>query len=346
MTRLSRPASMLLALAFLCSSFVCGVSLAAQPGSPAKPRVFVVQSYDKEYIWTQNINEGIREGLRGLGATFQYFYMDAKRRPDPQALRQAAQDILWAIKAQAPQVVIAVDDAAQIYLVEPFLKDLASPQVIFCGVNAPISLYGFPASNVSGVRERWHFREGFSLLSKISPSLRSVAVISDDSESSGYVLDNLAEDQKKAGAFALKLAGVEKVHTFQAWQSKIQAYQRQADALAIGIFHSLVDTATGQVVPPEKVIAWTNSVNKRPTLGFSDYAQGQGIMCGVLESGHEQGYLAGTMAREVIAKGMAAGSLPVRLNQRGIVFLNLKAAERFGLSIPYELIEAAEVVVQ
>ncbi|MDP3428327.1 MAG: ABC transporter substrate binding protein, partial [Humidesulfovibrio sp.] len=261
-------------------------------------------------------------------------------------LRQSAQEILHLIETQAPQMVIAVDEAAQIYLVEPFLKGRSSPQVIFCGVNAPISLYGFPASNVSGVRERCHFREGFALLKKLSPNLRSVAVLSDNSESSGYVLENLSEDQKKLGAFALKLAGVEKVDTFQDWQRMVMAYQNRADALAIGIFHSLVDESTGQVVPPAKVIAWTHTVNKKPTLGFSDYVRAQGILCGVLESGHEQGYLAGAMARSVLTKGVRAGSLAVRINQKGIVFLNLKAAERFGLSIPYELIEAAEVVLE
>jgi ABC-type uncharacterized transport system substrate-binding protein len=330
------------ALLCLCLS---GELAPAQPHSAQQLRVFIVQSYNPEYIWTQKINEGLREGLRGLNISFQYFYMDAKRKPDPASLRQSAQDILRQIEAQAPQVVITVDDVAQIYLAQPHLKGRKSPQVIFCGVNAPLSLYGFPASNASGVRERWHFRDGFSLLKKIAPKLRSVAVISDDSESSGYVLDNLAEDQRH-GPFALKLVGVEKVRTFQDWQLKVRAYQKRADALALGIFHSLVDEATGQVVPPEAVLAWTNSANRKPTLGFSDYAQDQGIMCGVLESGHEQGFLAGTMARNVLRKGVAAGTQAVRLNQKGIVFLNLKAAERFGLTVPYEIIEAAEVLAQ
>jgi len=341
---LHRSFLLLLPAALLCLS-LSGELAPAQPHSAQQLRVFVVQSYNPEYIWTEKINEGIRDALRGLNISFQYFYMDAKRKPDPASLRQSAQDILRQIEAQAPQVVITVDDVAQIYLAQPHLKGRKSPQVIFCGVNAPLSLYGFPASNASGVRERWHFRDGFSLLKKIAPKLRSVAVISDDSESSGYVLDNLAEDQRQ-GPFALKLVGVEKVHTFQEWQLKVRAYQKRADALALGMFHSLVDEATGQVVPPEQVIAWTHRVNKRPTVGFSDYAQGQGILCGVLESGHEQGFLAGAMARNVLTKGASAGTQAVRLNQKGIVFLNLKVAERFGLTIPYEIIEAAEMVVK
>jgi ABC-type uncharacterized transport system substrate-binding protein len=66
----------------------------------------------------------------------------------------------------------------------------------------------------------------------------------------------------------------------------------------------------------------------------------------VLESGHEQGYLAGAMAREVLALGVAAGRLPTRRNNKGIVLLNLKTAERLGLRLPYSLIESAGVVIQ
>ena len=43
---------------------------------------------------------------------------------------------------------------------------------------------------------------------------------------------------------------------------------------------------------------------------------------------------------------MAAGALPVRINQKGIVMLNLKTAERLGVTIPFEIISAAGLVVQ
>lgn len=331
------------ALALLCLLAPLRVQAQTAQG-PA--RVFVVQSYNAEYEWTQHINEGIRDGLRGLKVSFDYFYLDAKRKTDPENLRQAATAVLEQIEARAPQLVITVDDAAQLYLAAPLLKGRASPQVIFCGVNAPPSRYGFPAANISGVRERWHFREGFALMKKISPSARSVAVLVDDSESGGYVLDELRQELRQGGPFALKLAGAEHIRSFQEWQRKVLAYQGKADILALGLYHSLVDEGTGSVVPPETVSAWNNAHNKRPSLGFTDFALSHGHLAGVLESGHEQGFLAGSMARQVLEKGVRAGSLPVRINQKGIVMLNLKTAERLGLAIPFELIEAAGRVVK
>ncbi|GAB6124461.1 ABC transporter substrate-binding protein [Humidesulfovibrio idahonensis] len=309
------------------------------------PRVLIIHSYSSDYVWTKTINKGVEESLRALKIPVETQYMDAMRDPDPEHLRARAKDLLALIEAQKPRVVIAVDDAVQSYLVEPYLKGRDAPQVIFCGVNAPLKIYGFPAANVSGVRERWHFRDGFALLKKIRPALHSVVLLSDDSQSAGYVLEDLYADQKQAGPFALRLK-VFKVHTYQQWQRMVQLHQRRADSLALGLYHSLVDEKTGRQVPPNVVSAWNNATIHVPTLGFADYAKEHGQLCGILESGEEQGYLAGSMARQVLERGVRAGELPVRINQKGIVLLNLKTAERLGIVIPFEIIRAAGIVIK
>ncbi|WP_084502399.1 ABC transporter substrate-binding protein [Fundidesulfovibrio putealis] len=311
----------------------------------ARRHVFILHSYNPEYIWTQNINQGILESLRDLDVVYDYFYMDAKRRPDKPSLEMAARQALARIADFSPDVVIAVDDVAQEYVVAPSLKGKPSPQVIFCGLNAPPSLYGFPASNVSGVRERWHFREGFALLKRLLPNIRTVAFLTDASESSGYVIKDMEDDQAKGGPFALELRHVDSVGSFQEWQRRVIAYQSGVDAVAFGIYHSLRDERTGKVVTPEEAAAWMRSVNAKPTLGFADYALSD-VLCGVLEAGHEQGFLAANMARSVLLKGDAAGGLPMRINERGVIMVNLRIAERLEVDIPYEIIEAAGEVVK
>lgn len=331
-------------LPIFCVAAMASAQYTADP-KPA-PQIIVVHSYSPDYIWAHAISQGIQEALHGGRITLETLYLDAKRDHDPESLRAKAQAFLARIEAAAPQVVITADDAAQAYLAAPFLKGRASPQVIFCGVNAPPSLYGFPAANVSGVRERWHLREGFALLTKITPSVNTVALLLDDTESAGYIVDALQAELKQGGPMALKIVSMEKIRTFQQWQRRVRHHQTRTGALALGMYHALRDETTGRVVPSETVIAWTNSVNKLPTLGFADYAVGDGLLCGVLESGREQGLLAGSMARQVLEKKVTAGSLPVRTNQKGTVFVNLKTAERLGLSIPYEIINAAGVVIK
>ena len=346
--RWRRPYLVLLLFCVCAVPLAAGAALCAPPEQkrqPAQRLVMLVQSYHKEYVWCQHIENGVRRALRGQNVQVSVQYMDAKRNPAPDRLRQKADQLAALIRAKKPQVVIAADDAAQEYLVVPYLKNHAPPQVIFCGVNATPSRYGFPASNVSGVRERWHFSEGFALLKRIKPNMRTVAVLSDDSESSQYVLSDM-DQEGRAAKFALKVLRVERLHTLQQWREAVLREQSRADSLALGTYYTLVDEQTGKVADADQVAAWNSANIRKPSLGFADYSREHGLLCGILESGDEQGYLAGVMAREVLERGVNAGALPLRINRKGLVLLNLKTADRLNILIPYDIIKAAEIVIQ
>lgn len=318
---------------------------AASAGPDGFHRVLVVHSYNPEYVWTQNINIGILEALKGVNVVFDYVYMDAKNHPDEAWLTQAGHKALERMREFDPDVVIAADDAAQARFVVPFLKGKNRPQVVFCGVNAPPSIYGYPASNVSGVQERFHYRESFQLLKRLVPHARSTAFLVDASSSAKFLIEDLKRDVQRNGPYVLELASVESLSTFQQWQRAILRLQGRADTLALGLYHSLRDETTGKILSAAEVMAWTNSVNTKPTVGFADYALDHGILCGVLESGEEQGFLAGSMAKQALLAGMPVGRLPICENDKGVILVNLKAAERFHIDIPYEIIEAAGSVV-
>jgi ABC-type uncharacterized transport system substrate-binding protein len=325
--------------------FTGSTAQASDLGRQQPARILLVHSYDPQYSWCKNINDGVRQALRGLNVSVETVYLDAKRDPDPERLRARAKAVAERIEAEKPQVVIAADDTAQEYLVVPYLKGHATPQVIFCGVNAQLSRYGYPASNVSGARERWHFREGFALLKRIVPRLRSVTVLTDDSNTSRYLMDGLKEEAGH-GSFALKITAVQEVHTFQQWRHLVAALQKKPGALALGLYHSLVDESTGKTVSSAEVMAWTNAMNHLPTLGFADFSKDYGILCGVVQSAQEQGLLAGGMTRQILEHGVAAGRLPVCINQKGIILLNLKTAARLNVQVPFEIINAAGVVLK
>jgi len=329
------------------SAFAASERAANDPAAQGRaPRVLVVHSYTKDYPWTEAIDQGLRDGLRGAKARIETAYLDAKRDQSAESMRAKALALLERIEAFDPQVVIAVDDPAQIYLSAPHLRGRATPQVIFCGVNAPLKNYGFPAANVSGVRERWHFRQSVDLLQQISPRVKRVGLVTDDSETSVFLLAGIREEIAKGRPMAATVVALHKVATFQQWQRAVKGLQGRADALAVGLFHSLRDERTGQVVPPETVHAWTEATNRLPTIGFGEYARKHELLCGILSSGREQGALAAAMARSLLEEDKKAGELPVRTNQKGVIYLNLKTAKRFGILVPYAIIEAGEVVVR
>lgn len=327
------------------NGFAAGKKKGSRPAHPARATVLVVQSYSKAYPWSRQLNQGLEEALKGSGASVKTFYMDAKAHGDEASLTQKAKEALAVIEREKPLVVVTCDDAAQEYLAVPYLKGRDAPQVIFCGVNAPLKKYGYPMANISGVHERLYVRDSLGLLKKLDAGIETATLLTDGSETSAYVVEDMRDDLRRKGAFPMRIKSVSVAKTFQEWKLAVQRNQTRTDALLVALYHTLVDEQTGQVVPADEVMAWTSANNKLPTAGLVDFSANHGLLCGVLESGHEQGYLAGGMVRQILA-GTPAGQLPVRLNKRGVVSLNLKTAKDLNLAIPYPLIESAGIVIK
>lgn len=317
----------------------------AEDGRPRPWRVLVVHSYDPGFVWTQNIDRGLREALADLKVVFRHIYLDAKRNPHPDKLASAGRQAAAAVDAFKPHLVVAADDEAQAYCVVPYLKGRADLPVIFCGVNGGLADYGYPASNVSGVLERFSFAESFSLAKAILPEAATAVYLSDNSETAGYLLHDLQAELARRD-FDLRLLSVESVGSFKEWKRLILEHQADADVLALGPYHTLRDEGSGRVVSAEEVMAWTDRHNAKPTVGFVDFAGAHGILCGVLERAEEQGYLAGRMARETLLSGRPAGELPVAINSDGVIMINLRTAERFGVVVPYDAIEMAGMLIK
>ena len=132
----------LLALAVLAMLF-CVESEAAS--------CLYVSSYHRGYEWNDGIERGIEAGLKGY-CEVSRFYLDTNRHADPDFTRRKAAEARDLIDRTRPDVVIACDDAASMYLVKPYYKDAAQP-IVFCGVNGSVDAYGYPYTNVTGMIE-------------------------------------------------------------------------------------------------------------------------------------------------------------------------------------------------
>jgi ABC-type uncharacterized transport system substrate-binding protein len=328
--------------------FFCLAALAwllPETAYAAEKRVLVVHSYHPEFSWDARINAAVGAVLGDASVKIETFYLDAKRSPSPAQLTKAARKAWELVKEFKPDVVLACDDAAQQYFVVPYLRGKASPQVIFCGVNEDPVKYGYPAPNVSGVLERMHYRQSFALLKSILPSVQKVGYISDDSETGRAIASEMMKDMFRA-PYCVEVGPVELVRTFAQWKRAVLENKDFVDAFALPLYHVLLNEETGKVATPAEVIDWTLAACGKPTVGFINFAEEDGVMCGVLESGYEQGFEAAKMVRVVLDKRIPAGQLPVLSTKQGAVMVNLKSAERLGVLVPYDIIEAAANVVR
>ena len=318
--------------------------LLSETAYAAEHRVLIVHSYHPEYSWVARMNAGISAVLNDAYVKTETVYMDAKRSPSPSQLTKAARKVWEKVQTFKPDVVLACDDAAQQYFVVPHLRGKSSPQVIFCGVNEDPVKYGYPASNVSGVLERMHYRQSFALLKVILPAVQRVAYVSDDSDTGRAIASGMMKDMFRA-PYCVEVGPVELVRTFAQWKQAVLGIKDFVDAFALPVYHVLLNEETGKIATPGEVMDWTLSACGKPTVGFLSFAEEEGVMCGVLESGYEQGFEGARMVMQVLDDKSPAGVLPIRTTAQGYAMVNLRSAERLGVLVPYEVIEAAAHVV-
>lgn len=110
-----------------------------------------VSSYHQGYEWNDGIERGIDKTLAGK-CKVDKFYMDTNRNKTPEYASEIALKAKQYIDQSKPDVVIACDDNASKYLVQPYFKDAKLP-IVFCGINWTVEPYGYPYSNVTGMIE-------------------------------------------------------------------------------------------------------------------------------------------------------------------------------------------------
>jgi ABC-type uncharacterized transport system substrate-binding protein len=317
----------------------------ALPESTRK-RALVLHSYHPEFIWVQDVNRGILQGLREerfeaeRNLTLEYFYMDTKRKTDEQWKLEVAAKAKTRIATFKPDVVIAVDDNAQKYVVQ----DMASGDTpfVFLGVNADPMTYGYlrslkaPGGQVTGSIERERFSQSFALLDQLVPGVSNLAILCDDGPTGRPVVERV---KLQAAELGINIVAVKQTGSYSEWQRFVAEIQNQADALLVVLYHTLKDDA-GKPVHENTVLSWTVENSQLPDMGFWSWAVEGGLLCSEAISGYQQGHYAATVASYVLL-GQSPGEFPVDKPQRGEVCVNLARAKMLGIEIPYELARTA-----
>jgi len=212
--------------------------------------------------------------------------------------------------------------------------------IVFTGVNAPPAKYGYPAANATGVIQKTIFNESIQLLLRIKPGVKKIAVISDDGPTSTAILGYL-----KTIKTEVEIVSIDQPGTFDQWKELIRKYQSKVDAIAVNLYQTIKSEEGGDSLPQKTVMEWTMANNRLPTVGFFPDAFEDGVLCGIAESGEEQGYQAARIATEIL-KGKKASDFKIVIPTRGIVMVNLKTAASLGLNIPFDVIESANRVIE
>ncbi len=305
------------------------VTLPSQAAGIEGKKILYVDSYHEGYVWSDGIAAGIKQALEGTGVDLKIVHMDTKRHSDEASIKQAVADVRQAIESFQPDVVIASDDNASKFVIEPYYKNTALP-VVFCGVNWDASVYGFPTSNVTGMVEVDGVKELVDLLGQFAKGSR-VAMITDDTETSH------ANDKNYREKLGIPLKSVF-VKSMDEWKQAYTALQESADILVVQNVSGIPD------FDPQAAESHALGTAKIP----SGAVQGDMMpyaMVGYLKVPAEQGAWSAKAALEIM-KGKSPKDIPVAQNKEGEIVVNLKLANAANVEIPYTIVELAAKVIQ
>ena len=309
-------------------------------GEKSSGKILVVQSYSNDYEWVNDISDGINDILDGKDIELEIYYMDTKRKTDEAWKEESGKIALKKVTDWQPDVVIAADDNAQKY----FAKNLvgkSKPMVVFCGVNADPSEYGYPAKNVTGILERPHFTATLRQFKRIVPTANQIVVISDNSATSAGAIEYMKKQKTEFDIVSWNL-----LSTFAEWQKQIKAACNNADAIATYTYHTLhSETNSTMSMDPHEVIEWTVTNSTIPIVGFFDTSIEDGYLYGSVESGYEHGSEAAQIAIGLLS-GKSIKEFPIKTATKATSMLNLVTAEKLGIQIPQEIIEETDVVIR
>jgi putative tryptophan/tyrosine transport system substrate-binding protein len=91
------------------------------------------------------------------------------------------------------------------------------------------------------------------------------------------------------------------------------------------------------------VLGWTLENNKLPDFAFSDFTVKDGVLCGVTESGYEQGKAAANIAVRIL-NGETPENIPVERPDKGMKMVNETRAKELGIEIPADVLKEAEII--
>jgi hypothetical protein len=300
-----------------------------------KPRLMVLHSYGPDYVWTQEVNEGLKRVLgKNYWLTVRYHYMHTNQFNSQDELRRASLAARRAVEQFRPDVLLAIDDHAQ-ELVGKFYVNDPQMKIVFAGINGEITPYGYEqANNVTGILERKQFKAVQEMLPSLCQELGRpvrLAHLADMALSSSA---DTAEAAKFAWAPQVYVGGFQ-VADFVAWQKKARELAGQVDFLLVSGYRQL-PYGDGQkgYVPPEEVISWTMANLEVPVIGLNVFNSRDGAMISLGVSPYEQGEVSAQMAFDLLSGNKKLADLPIRQANQYVVSMSQQTLSRYKIKPP------------
>jgi len=321
---------------FVSAVFLTSGLCPAMAQESKKFKVLVVMSYEEDFPWDKEIKEGI-DSVLAIACEIRYLYMDTKT--NPAGGESKAKEAYALFQEFQPDGVITSDDNAQSMFVVPYLKDKVKTPVMFCGVNAEPEKYGYPASNVSGILERYHIDQSIAFAKQLVPSIATIGYITKDGSTGKAISEQV---QKESASYQIKSVDFRLVNTMKEAVKVTENLKEQCDLLFITSLEGISDES-GKPMTQKEIIPVLAKKFGKLTISTSPHLLKFGVLCAVVQQGQEHGSTAADMLLKAM-NGTPVSQLPITRNHQGKRMINVTVMKELGIKPRPDVLGSAELV--
>ena len=293
--------------------------------------IVILNSYHKEFTWSDEQTDGMIQTLRSLGADpiFHVEYMDWKYSPTEENLRLRYEQYKLRYATRQIDLIMTTDDAALKFAIKHRGELFSNAPIVFTGVmkeSAEVLTAG--QIDITGVYEKFDTEGTVRLMVMLNPSLQRIYLAYDNTESGLQTLRPMEEAARKVNP------DFEFVHlntlTFgEIVKTLSMIPPNDNSAVLINTYSRDIEGSTMEMERYVKLFSESSSV---PSYILYHFDSGFGAVGGSLTGGQRQGEAAAELAIKIL-QGEKASNMPVVESTVRDIVLDYKQLERYNIPI-------------
>ncbi|MEJ2641238.1 MAG: ABC transporter substrate binding protein [Desulfosarcinaceae bacterium] len=284
-------------------------------------RVLYINSYDRSYKWSNDIEDGLTQRLANADREIELSveYLDGRRFPGTERNDLLAATLAAKYTGYRHDVVVVSDNFAFDFAMKYRKRLFPDLPIVFCGYNnfRPAVLKGI--DNITGVNEEVDFAKTVNFALQVQPTVRNLVFITSTGDASSQRMAEMAE----ATLFPELRSHYHLIVLKDALMAEISArlggLPPDSAVFLAGITSDLIEGRRPTPVESGRMILAASPV---PVYSFWDFHIGIGILGGHIITGLDQGQAAADMVLRILG-GTPADDIPVTAQTPGRNMIDL-----------------------
>lgn len=319
-----------LLLAVFTFYFVLSLTLSASAFDIQKQKsILIIHSYNEGLKWTSEQNAGIIEDITKSNNNCEIYveYMDWKNYPSRDNLNSLYKYLKYKYSGKKLDLLITTDDAALTFALENRADIFSNAPIVFSGVNQEkISQIQGKYSNLTGVIEEIDPTATIIMAKKIHPSIKSLYLIYDNSES-GISTGNIIIQKVKHMNPGLKVVPMNNMDINTVFDTV-----SHLDNTSMLLFATYYSDVTGHIIDFNLASREISKYSTVPLYHLYDFGLNNGAFGGNMMSGRLYGKCAAELALRIL-NGEKAEDIVIYSPEATRKVFDYNQLKRFNISI-------------